>query len=102
MKALKLPKTGIWQKLEHEAKKPVRQRAEMNLSRLESLTKDGQVVLFPGKVLGTGSFARKITLAARAFTKSARERIEKSGSKIVPYSEVAKSHPKGTNVLFLK
>lgn len=99
---MKFPKKGIWKKLGREAGKPVRRRAEMNLSRLQLLTKDGQVVLFPGKVLGAGSFARRITLAARGFTKSARERIEKAGSRIVPYSEVAKSHPKGTGVVFLK
>ena len=102
MKSGKLPKKEIWQKLSHEAGKPVRKRVEMNLSRLEALTKDGEIVLFPGKVLGAGAFSRKITIAARGYTKGTKEKIEKAGGKCVSFEEIAKAHPKGTNVVFLK
>lgn len=102
MKPMKLPKKGIWQKLSFEAGKPVRTRVEMNLSRLENLTKDGEIVLFPGKILGTGSFSRKITIAAKGYTKGTRERMEKAGCKCVSFEEIAKAHPKGTDIVFLK
>ena len=102
MKIAKLPKKEIWQKLAFDSGKPLRARVEINLSRLEKLTKDGQVVVFPGKVLGAGTFTRKITLAAKAYTNGTKERIEKAGGKCVSYEEIAKSHPKGTGVLYLK
>ena len=54
---------------------------------LESLTKKfgekGKLILKNYKILGDGDFDIKVEITARAFTKSAKEKIEKAGGKAI-------------------
>jgi len=73
-----------------------RNRPQVNLSSINRSAKDETIVV-PGKVLGSGSFDKKITVAALEFSDSARTNINKNG-KAVSISELIKSKPKKVRV----
>ena len=55
----------------------------INVGDIEKKFKEGEIDLKNYKILGNGEIKRAITITAKAFTKSAKEKIEKAGGKIV-------------------
>lgn len=94
-------KTPIWKDVAERLNKPRRSKIEINLSRLDGIVDDGDVVVVPGNVLGDGELNKKITVAAWRFSPSAQEKIKKSKSKIMTIDELMKENPKGSGVKIL-
>ncbi|MEM4397508.1 MAG: 50S ribosomal protein L18e [Candidatus Woesearchaeota archaeon] len=76
-------------------------RAEVNLSKIDKYSKEGDIVLIPGKVLGMGELTKKLTICAYNFSSSALLKINNNGSKIITLTELIKKNPKGTKVRLL-
>ena len=91
----------IWRKLAEYALKPASARRDLNLNRIGQLTKENDVVVFPGKVLGTGNITHKITLFSFSISNSAADKILKSGGKIINHSELVEQNPTGKGVVLL-
>ncbi|BFI73596.1 50S ribosomal protein L18e [Nanoarchaeota archaeon] len=89
---------NIWIYVAELLNKPTRKRIEVNLGKLQKYTKDGDTVIIPGKLLSSGIFNRKITIATWRYSESAKEKVEKVGSKIISIEELLKVNPKGSNV----
>ena len=70
--------------------RPSRIRREVNLTRLNRFTKENDVIIVPGKVLGGGELNHKITISAYKFSEGALSKLEKGGSKIIPIGEIVK------------
>jgi len=88
----------IWKEIAKRLSKPARKRAEVNLSKISRYAKEGEVVIVPGKVLGAGSLKQKVTVAAFAFTETAKKAVEAAGGKCLTIEELVKENPKGSNV----
>lgn len=71
------------------------------MNRIAQLTKEGDTVVFPGKVLGTGNISHKITLCSFSISNSAAEKIISSGGKIITYTELIEQNPTGKGVVLL-
>ena len=91
----------IWGKLAEYALKPSIARRDLNLNRIEQLTKDNDIVVFPGKVLGTGNISHKITLFSFSISESAAKKITEKGGKIITHSDLIEQNPTGKGVVFL-
>lgn len=89
---------NIWKRIANDLEKPTRQRRVVNLSSLSRHTKENEIVVVPGKVLGAGDLNHKITISAFQFSDGAKEKLEKVGAKIVPLLELSKSNPSGKGV----
>lgn len=63
------------------------QRAEVNLFKIEKLTKNQDTIIIPGKVLASGNLTKKITVIAYKFSKSAKQKIENVGGKTLNIEE---------------
>lgn len=94
-------KKGIWRKVAHELSKPRRTRVEVNVSKVELYAKDGATILVPGKVLGSGAFTKKVTIAAFSFSDGARKALAKSGSHVLSIEDLAAKNPEGKDVFIL-
>ena len=79
-------------------KRPERLRPVVNVAKLERLCNDGETILVPGKVLSYGNIAKKLKVSALAFSKAAKEKIEKAGGKTLTLRELVKENPKGSKV----
>ena len=66
---------AIWRALADELDRANRRRVAVNLSRINRYTEASDVVAVPGKVLGAGSLAHPVTVAAFSFSETAREKI---------------------------
>jgi len=91
----------IWAKLAEYALKPSIARRDLNLNRIEQLTKDNDTVVFPGKVLGTGNISHKITLFSFSISESAANKIIEKGGKIITYLDLIEQNPTGKGVVLL-
>ena len=72
-------------------------------SLMKTFGKENELVLECFKILGEGEFTEKITIKARAFSESAKSKIEKAGGKaIVLESETRDKAPKKESELVTK
>ncbi|MFH8080588.1 MAG: 50S ribosomal protein L18e [Candidatus Aenigmatarchaeota archaeon] len=78
--------------------KPRRQRIEVNLADINRNSKDGDVIIVPGVVLGYGELNKKVTISAWKFSKPALEKIKKSNSTALSIQELVKLNPRGSGV----
>ena len=89
---------NIWKRIANDLEKPTRQRRVVNLSSISRYTKENEIVVVPGKVLGAGDLQHKLTISAFQFSTGAKEKIEKAGAKIVPLLELSKENPSGKGI----
>jgi len=88
----------IWKDIAKRLSKPARKRAEVNISKINRYTKEDDIVIVPGKVLGSGKLNHKVVVAAFSFSETAKRAIEESGGKYLTIEELLKKNPKGSMV----
>ena len=71
----------------------------VNLTRINKITKENDILFVPGKVLGTGNLSHKITLCSFSMSTAAANKIIQTGGKIVTYSDMIKKYPTGKGVM---
>jgi large subunit ribosomal protein L18e len=96
--AFKKSKAPIWRALEEELEGPRANRREINITRLAQITKADEVVVIPGKVLGTGSLGHKLTVCAFSMSEGAAKKIIESGGKVVTFDDLIKLYADGKGV----
>ena len=93
--ALKAAKANIWKRVASELAKPTRQRREINLTKIDMMHKEGFTLVVPGKVLSSGTLSNKVTVAAFAFSQSAKEKITAAGGKVLSLEDALKANADG-------
>lgn len=88
----------IWSRLAELALKPSSARRVINIKKINDLTKEDDVVIHPGKVLGMGVISHKVTLCSFSISNSAAKKILDAGGKIVNYKELIEKFPSGKGV----
>ncbi len=91
-------KRRIWKKVSKKLSGPRREKIEANLYRINNKTKENDVIVVPGKVLGIGEIDHKLTIACLTCSKTARKKIETSGSKLLSIEELLEQNPEGKDV----
>jgi large subunit ribosomal protein L18e len=91
-------KINIWKKVSRKLSGPRKNKIKANLYRINKKTKKDDVIVIPGKVLGIGELDHPLTIACLEYSKSARSKIESSGSNLISIEELLKQNPKGSGV----
>jgi len=91
-------KRRIWKKVSKKLSGPRIERIEANLYRINKKTKENDVIVVPGKVLGIGEIDHKLTIACLDYSKTVKKKIETSGSKLLSIEELFEQNPEGKNV----
>jgi large subunit ribosomal protein L18e len=88
-------KTGVnvWKAVAAKLAAPASQRSQVNLSKIEKYTKDGESVIIAGKVLGDGILSKKVTIIAFAASESAKAKITKAGGKFIQIRDYIAKNP---------
>ena len=89
---------NLWKRIALDLEKPTRQRRIVNLSKINRYTKENEIIVVPGKVLGSGMLNHKLTISAYQFSDQAKDKIEKAGAKIITLLELSKEKPDGKNL----
>jgi large subunit ribosomal protein L18e len=92
----------IWKEVAERLEKSRKNWAFINVGKISKVLKDGEIALVPGKVLGDGDILRKFEVAAFQFTRSAVEKIAKTGGKAITIKDLMTKNPKGSKVRLLK
>lgn len=72
---------------------PASRRPEVNLSRIDRYANEGETIIVPGKVLGSGILAKKVTIVSFGASESAIKKIEAAGAKYVSLKEYISKKP---------
>jgi large subunit ribosomal protein L18e len=91
----------IWSRLAELALKPSSARRTINIGQIDKFVKDNDVIVVPGKVLGTGNISHKITLCSFSISNTGAKKVLQSGGKILNFSELINSHPTGKGVTII-
>ncbi len=88
----------IWRDIATRLEAPTRNHSEVNVSKLQRYANDGEYIVVPGKLLGSGTIDKKLTVAAWKFSKKAEEKITKAGGRVISISDMIRENPKGSNI----
>ncbi|MDY6773869.1 MAG: 50S ribosomal protein L18e [Candidatus Nanohaloarchaea archaeon] len=91
---------SVWERTAEELKKPNREMREVNLSTIEREADEGDTVVVPGKVMGSGRLTEDITVGAFKFTNGALEAINEAGEAVY-LEELVDENPEGEGVILL-
>ena len=89
--------SAFWKKIAKELEKPTRMRRKVNIKKINEYSKDKEIVLVPGTVLGEGELDHDVTVVAFRFSESASEKIKNKMSIL----ELLEKNPKGKDVRIL-
>lgn len=88
---------AVWKRVASDLEKPTRQRRVVNIFKLEKYCDDNDMIVVPGKVLGTGDLKKKVTVAAYTFSGQALDKINAKG-KAMSIKEMVEKNPQGKKI----
>ena len=91
-------KAPLWLRIAEDLERPSRNRRAVNLSRINLYSKADEIVIVPGKVLGSGMLDHKVTVAAWQFSNGARTQIANAKGRCLSIEELMSQNPKPQNV----
>ena len=100
-KASKKNEAPIWARLADLAIKPSSARRVVNLTKIDKITKEGDVLFVPGKVLGTGNMSHKITLCSFSISTVAAKKIIQAGGSVLKFTDMIEKFPTGKDVTII-
>ena len=65
---------------------------------MSSVTKNGEVIVVPGKVLGSGEMDHRLTVCAFSISEMAAKKITGVGGKVITLNELIDRYPDGRGV----
>lgn len=81
---------------------PRKKRIEKNLDEINRVTKEGDTLVVPGKVLGKGSVDKKIRVCAFSFSQEALRKLKERKCEVVNIEEEIKINPRYQGVKILR
>lgn len=96
--AAKKTKAPIWKDLERRVSGPRSNKSEVNLGTLAQTTSANEIIMVPGKVLGTGSLGHKLTICAFSISEQAARKVGQAGGKVITLEDLIRKYPEGRGV----
>ena len=91
----------VWGEVAENLGKVNRRRPEVNISDVERIAEDGDTVVVPGKVLGSGRLTKEVNVAAFKASKGAKKQIKENGE-FMFIQELVEENPEGSEVKLVK
>ena len=92
----------VWRDIAFRLEGATNARAEVNVSKINRYAADGETILVPGKVLGTGVINRAVRVAALNFSAQATDKITSANGTCMTIEELLNDNPKGSRVRILR
>ncbi len=87
-------KVNVWKAVAKNLEGSTRRMRQVNVWKINKLTKDSETIIVPGKVLGQGELDHKVNVAAYQFSESAKAKIENN----MLIEELMLKNPKGSKL----
>lgn len=95
-------KNPKWNEVASILSGPSRNRANKNLEEIERESKEGEVILIPGKILSGGELNKKIKIIGFGFSQGAIEKLKKNKIEYTFISEEVKKNKDAKGVKILR
>ncbi len=92
----------IWREIAKRLDTSSSNYAEVNIGKINRYAQEGEIILVPGKVLGSGLLEHSVRVAALNFSDSAREKIAQASGDCMTIEELVSANPKGSRVRILR
>lgn len=93
-------KQNFWKAVAKNLEKPNRRQRQVNLSRVSRVTKKGETIVIPGKVLASGNLEHPVTIYALNSSLAAKEKVEKIKGNLQDMSDLLKlKDAKGVRII---
>ncbi|MCP1662242.1 MAG: 50S ribosomal protein L18e [Methanocalculus sp. MSAO_Arc1] len=92
----------IWREIACRLDTSSRNYAEVNIGKINRYAQGGEIILVPGKVLGSGVLDQSVRVAALNFSESAREKIIQASGDCMTIEELVMANPQGSRVRILR
>jgi large subunit ribosomal protein L18e len=93
---------NIWRDIADRLEAPSKNYAEVNLSKINRYAANGETIIVPGKVLGSGILDMSVRVAALNFSESASEKIREAQGECMSIEQLVSDNPKGSKVRILR
>lgn len=91
-------KGNFWLRVARELEKSSRRQRVVNVSRINRNTKENDIIVVSGKVLGAGSLKHAVIVGAKSFSQTAKKTIEQAKGKCLSIQELAEKYPTGKEI----
>lgn len=90
-------KSKFWKKITKELSRSTRRMREVNIYKLNRVTKPKEQIIIPGKLLGIGELKHDLTIYCLKYSQSTKNKIKN----LFPIQELIKKNPegKGTRII---
>lgn len=92
---------SLWNDVAENLGKVNRKRPEVNLSDIERNAEDGDTVVVPGKLLGSGRLTKEVTVAAFKASNSAKNHVNEDGE-FMFIQDLVEENPEAEEVKIVK
>ena len=97
IEVLEKQEAPVWGEIAENLGKVNRERPEINISDIERIADDGDTIVVPGKVLGSGRLTKDVDVAAFKASKGAKSEIKEHGE-FMFIQDIVEENPDGSNV----
>ena len=87
-----------WLEVANLVSRPKRVSIKVNLDSIEKNSKEGDIIVIPGKVLGKGNLTKKIKVVAFSFSESVDEKLDKAKCEKIRIIDEIKKNPEAKNI----
>jgi len=94
-------KKDAWLPIASLLSRPRRRKIEINLEELDKQSKEGDVIVIPGKVLSQGDLRKKVKVVALSFSESAKEKLLNSKCEVSSILDEIKKNPSAKGIKIL-
>jgi len=94
-------KLAHWNQIANLISRPRRKNISMNIDQIDKVTKEGDTVVVPGKVLSNGNVTKKIRVCALNFSEGARKKLKEKKCEVVTIKEEMKINSKAQGIKVL-
>ncbi len=96
--ASKRTKAHLWKDVERRLLNSRSNKREVNVDKLSKCTKEGDVIIVPGKILGAGNLGHSVIVYAYSISKLATRKINEAGGQILALTDLIEKYPQGSGV----
>jgi large subunit ribosomal protein L18e len=100
--ASRINEAKIWREIARRLDAPRKNYAEVNLSKIDRYAQEGETILVPGKVLGSGALTLPVKIAALDFSEAAVSKITGANGTCMTIEDLVRDNPTGSRVRILR
>lgn len=91
-----------WQNIAQIVSAGRRNYSAVNIKRIEKECNDGDLIVVPGKILGSGTLTKKLKVCALYFSASAVEKIKQNKGETIKIIDEIKKNPNAEGVKIIR